>query len=234
MKFFKFFLDFIAPKKCYYCKKEWNFICEKCFYNIYNFEELCYVCQNFSKNFEVHETCKNENNIFYDKILILKHYKNKIIKNLIKDGKFYWKTEILEEFSYFMYEKFIENEKIIKLEDFLIISIPSYFLRKWKRWYNSSEVLAKSFSKISKIPYKKNILKKIKNTKQQSKLSKEQRLENLKNSFIINKKYLKNIKNKKILIIDDVVSTWATINEVSKILKTNWAQKIVWLVVASN
>lgn len=234
MKFLKIIFDFIAPKKCYSCKKEWHFICKNCFSKIYDFEEICYVCKKYSKNFEIHKNCKLENNIFYDKILVLKHYKNSLVQRLIKDGKFYGKKEILEEFSFFMYEKFIENEKIRKLDDFLVISIPSYFLRKWKRWYNSSEILAKSFANISKIKYEKNILKKVKNTKQQSKLDRKQRLVNLKNSFIINKKYLSTIKNKKILIIDDVVSTWATLNEISFILKQNWVEKIIWIIIASD
>lgn len=234
MQILKFIFDFIAPKKCYSCKKHWKFLCEDCLKIFYDFEEICYVCKNFSKNFEVHESCKKENTVFYDKILVLKHYKNKTIQKLIKDWKFYWKREILEEFWYYLYEKFIRNEKIRKLEDFLVVSIPSYFLRKWKRWYNSSEVLAKSFAKFSKINYKKNILKKVKQTKQQSKLTREQRLVNLKDSFKINKKYLNQIKDKKIIIVDDVISTWTTINEVSKILKESWASKIIWLIIASD
>lgn len=234
MNIFKIIFDFIAPKKCYSCKKEWHFICKECFLKFYDFEEKCYVCKKYSKNFDVHENCKIENNVFYDKILVLKHYKNPFIQKLIKDWKFYWKKEILEEFSFFMYEKFIENEKIRKLDDFLVISIPSYFLRKWKRWYNSSEILSKSFANISKIKYEKNVLKKIKQTKQQSKLNRKERLENLKNSFIINKKYLEKIKNKKILIIDDVISTWSTLNEVSSIFKQKWVEKIIWIIIASD
>lgn len=234
MKIFKFLLDIVSPKKCYSCKKEWCFICKECFSSFYEFEEKCYVCKKFSKNFEVHEFCKSEKNIFYDKILVLKHYKNQKIQKLIKDGKFYGKTEILEEFSYFMYEKFLENEKIDDLKDYLIISIPSYFLRRWKRWYNSSEILAKHFANFSKINYEKNILKKIKHTKQQSKLNRKERLKNLKNSFTINKFFFKKIKNKKILIIDDVISTWSTLNEISSILKQNSVEKIIWITIASD
>lgn len=232
MKIFKFLLDIVSPKKCYSCKKEWSFICEDCFSKIYDFEEKCYVCKKFSKNFEIHTDCKEK--VFYDKILVLKHYKNPLIQKLVKDWKFYGKTEILEEFSFFMCKKFFKNENTEKLDEFLVISIPSYFLRKLKRWYNSSEVLAKSFVKFSKINYEKNLLKKVKQTKQQSKLNRKERLENLKNSFELNKNFLKNIKNKKILIIDDVISTWSTLNEISSILKQNWVRKIIWITIASD
>ena len=74
----------------------------------------------------------------------------------------------------------------------------------------------------------------MRNTKQQSKLDRKTRLDNLKNSFTFNEKYLNLVKDKKVIIVDDVVSTWATINEISSILKQKWAKKIIWLVVASD
>lgn len=231
---FRFILDIISPKICYSCKKEWSFICEDCFSKIYDFEEKCYVCKKYSKNSENHRNCQVLNNVFYDKIIILKHYKNPLIKKLIKDWKFYNKKEILEELSFFLFKKFLESESVEKFDEYLVISIPSYFLRKWKRWYNSSEVLAKSFARYSNINYKKNTLKKVRNTKQQSKLDRKTRLDNLKNSFTFDEKYLNLVKDKKVIIVDDVVSTWATINEISSILKQKWAKKIIWLVVASD
>ena len=228
MKLFKFFLDLIAPKKCYSCKKEWHFICPDCFDKEINFASICYVCKWTTKNYEVHESCKNW--IYYDKVIILKHYKSKLISKLIKDAKFYNKKEILEEISFYLYDKFLLYVKIIKTGDFLITSVPSHFLRKFVRWYNSSDILAKNLSKISQIQYKNNILSKIKLTKQQSKLDRKNRINNLKDSFRINQ----SVKNKILIVIDDVISTWTTLNEVSKLLKQNWAKTVIWLIIASD
>ncbi|MDD2908036.1 MAG: phosphoribosyltransferase family protein [Candidatus Gracilibacteria bacterium] len=232
MKIFKFFLDLIAPKKCYSCNKEGHFICEKCFKLEYDFEEICYVCKGKSKKFEIHEPCKKD--IYYDKVIILKHYRSNLISKLIKDAKFYNKKEILEEVSYFLYDKFLLNEKIIKLEDYIIISTPSHFLRGLKRGYNTSDLLCREFSKISTINYKNNVLFKIKNTKQQSKMTRKNRLINLQNSFKINKKYIDIIKDKNAIIIDDVISTGTTLNELSNILKQNGVKKIIGLIIASD
>jgi predicted amidophosphoribosyltransferase len=52
-------------------------------------------------------------------------------------------------------------------------------------------------------------------------------LTNLDKAFKINKKYVDNIDKKYIIIVDDVISTGTTINEVSKILKQHNAQKII-------
>lgn len=233
MKIIDFLFDIISPKKCYSCWKIEDFLCEDCLLKIRDFEEKCYVCKKYSKNYENHKHCIENNNIFYNKILVLKHYKNFYIKRLVKQWKFYNKPKILEFFCEDLYKKFLENEKVKNLENYLVISVPSYFLRRLKRWYNSSEVLAKRFSKISKIKYK-NILKKVKQTKQQSKLSRQERLINLKDSFVFNKKFLDFVNWKNIIILDDVISTWSTINEISRILKQNWAEKIIWIMIASD
>ena len=42
------------------------------------------------------------------------------------------------------------------------------------------------------------------------------------------------IFEKNIIIVDDIISTWTTLNEMAKILKKNWAKKVIWLVIASD
>jgi len=116
----------------------------------------------------------------------------------------------------------------------IIMPVPLHFLKKWKRWYNQCEVLCESIEKELKVPYCKNILYKKKHTRQQSKLSKEKRLHNLKNSFAIPKNKLDIIDKKQIILVDDVVSTWSTLNEISKLLKNAWAEKVVCICMASN
>lgn len=232
MELTKFFLDLIAPKKCYSCKKEWHFICEKCLKEEREFKSICYVCKANSKNFEICKDCKDK--VYFDKVIILSHYSSKVISKLIKDWKFYGKKEIFDDFAWHLYNVFLTNQKVKSNKELLIVSVSSHFFRKLKRWYNSSEALCQAFSKISWIKMKKNIVKKVRNTLQQSKLSRKERLKNLENAFIINKRKVKFIKNKHIIILDDVISTGTTLNEISKILKEDWAQSVTWLIIASD
>ncbi len=232
MTIFKLLLDVIAPKKCYSCNKEWHFFCPQCQKSEYKFDSVCYVCKWNTLNYKVHDLCKKD--IYYDKIIILNHYKQKYTKKLIRDSKFYNKTSIYDDFTEFLYEKFLLNEKIIYKSDYIVTWVPSHFIKKIKRWYNWSQILAKNFSKISWIKYIPNILKKIKNTSQQSDLNRKQRLINLKWAYVFNNKFKSIIKWKNIIIIDDVISTWATINELSFLLKENQSNKIIWLIIASD
>lgn len=227
MKIYNFFLDLIAPKKCLCCKKQGYFLCFSCYSKIEKFSEICYVCKKYSKDFYVHDNCKD--NVYYDRVIILKHYKNYYINKLIKDWKFYNKKEVFFDFSIF-FLKLMSKEK---LDLFYIVSIPSHFTRKILRWYNSSEVLSICFSELVWLNYK-NILYKNKYTKQQSKLTKKERIFNLKDSFSIYKKYEDFIKWKNFIIMDDVISTWSTINEVSKMLKEKGANRVYSFVISSD
>jgi competence protein ComFC len=236
---FDFIKNIISPKKCYSCNTEWYFLCNNCFEKIENhyfFDEICYVCKNISKNFEVHDNCKKD--IFYDKTIIMSHYKINVIKKLIKDFKFYGKKDIIEDLWELLIEKVIkymsEELKDFKKENFIVISPPMAFFRKLKRWYNHSELIAKKISKELWFKYEKDIILKNKPTRQQSKLNKQDRLTNLVKGFKIDKNKLDIVDNKIVILVDDVISTWTTVNEISKILKQNKTIKVVVVAIASN
>lgn len=172
MKIIRFLKDILAPKRCYSCNNEWHFLCKKCFLKQDNYTSFCYVCKNKSNRFEVHKECYSW--IYFDNLIVLSHYKNKLIKKLIIDFKFYNKKDIWEDFAQFMWTKLLKlNLWILNNNDVLITSVPMNLFRKLKKWYNQSEILALELSKNLWIKYEKNILKRSKNTWQQALLSKK-------------------------------------------------------------
>ncbi|MCI8273702.1 MAG: ComF family protein [Clostridia bacterium] len=115
--------------------------------------------------------------------------------------------------------KFLENQRKsfenLKKYDIIII-VPISDKRKKERGYNQSELLAKEISKILLIEYSKQIIYKIKDTQPQSVLNKRQRQENVKGVY--EAKNIEKVRNKKILIIDDIYTTGNTVNECAKVL----------------
>lgn len=227
----KFLKNLIAPKKCYSCGQLWHFLCPECQQKQNNHKPFCYLCKKESANFKIHQTC-HDDDFFLDNLIVLTHYNNKIIKKLIKDSKYYWKKDILEDFSVYLWDLLLKN--IDKKEEYIIIPRPMFFIKKIFRWYNQAEILAKNIAKYVDMEFQNNIVKKIKYTKSQSKLHRWERLKNLENTFKINKKGISKIKEKKVIIVDDVVSTWTTINEIAKLLKQNWVNEVLWLIIASD
>ena len=100
------------------------------------------------------------------------------------------------------------------------------------RGYNQSELIAKELFKELDISYEKNNLIKIKDTKTQSKLNKTQRIENIKEAFII--KDDAKIKDKRVILVDDIYTTGNTVNECSKVLKKAGAKEIIVVTIAKD
>jgi ComF family protein len=232
MNIFQFLKDILWPKKCYSCHQEAYFLCPDCYDKIWSFSQICPVCKEQSRDFEVHFYCKNKF-VYYDKIIILTHYKNKVIKKLITDAKFHHKKDILEDFAVYLWNKlFCHIDE--KPQDIILIPTPIYFWKKLSRWYNQSEILAKNIWEMFHIEYNFKMIKKIKKTQAQSHLSKIERQENLQWSLIMKSKIGENLKQKTFIIVDDVFSTWTTINEMAKLLKQKWVKKVYGLCIASD
>ncbi|WP_322497505.1 ComF family protein [Candidatus Cyrtobacter comes] len=164
-----------------------------------------------------------------DQDIIIKSFANycSITSCLISDLKYNDKVEnvtLLSKFLYLAYQDFAE-------EIDLIIPIPMHWSDFYQRKYNHIGIIAKKLSILANKQMDFNSLVKIKKTKKQVNLSKKERMVNLKNAFtMINKK---NVIGKKILLIDDVVTTGSTLTECAKILLKNGASKVLGLTISS-
>ncbi len=102
-----------------------------------------------------------------------------------------------------------------------IVPIPLHWTRYASRGFNQSEIMAKVLSKELSIPVL-NALKRTKRTKFQSSLPVELRVENLRDAFSFVKPTKYNLpillKNKNILLVDDLCTTGATLQTAAKVL----------------
>lgn len=115
----------------------------------------------------------------------------------------------------------------------LISFIPLHPRKLHLRGYNQSQEIALELGKILQITVK-NLLEKKENTKAQAQVKNQQeRLQRMQGVFQIRAKYKNLIKDKRILLIDDVLTTGATLNAVSQTLKEAHAKTIIGLIVAS-
>ena len=106
----------------------------------------------------------------------------------------------------------------------LIVPVPLTWNRCRKRGYNQSALLAKTIGRAIGCPVVYNSLKRRNTTKSQVGLGKKHRHQNVRNAFHISRQEC--FENKRILLVDDVVTTGATITECAKTLKRSRALSV--------
>jgi len=113
-----------------------------------------------------------------------------------------------------------------------IIPVPLHKTKIRERGYNQSEFITKGLSEKLNIPLLADAISRTRYTKSQTKLNLKQRAENMKDAFKINDNKKELIKDKNIIVLDDVITTGATINECIQILRDSGANKIFALSLA--
>ncbi len=113
-----------------------------------------------------------------------------------------------------------------------IVPVPLHHSRKRERGYNQSEILAQKIGNLVGLPVITKALKRRKNTVSQTKLSPTQRKKNVIGAFSLCDS--SRLERKRVLVVDDVATSGATIGEVARTLVEAGAREVMACVVASS
>ncbi len=211
----KIILNLLFPIKCIGCKKDGEILCDMCLTQIQNAER---------------ETERE--------ILAVFDYRNDLIKKAIWELKYHHKKYIGERLGEILYESLIEEISSLRNfslgEKIIIIPVPVSNKKQQTRGYNQSFSIALGFLKrdnYKNFQIENNLVSRIKDNIPQARLSnRKDRLQNIKGAFEIKDK--NTIKNRIVIIIDDVTTTGGTINEIIKLSKEKGAKKVIGFTIA--
>ena len=113
-----------------------------------------------------------------------------------------------------------------------LIPVPLHWFRLLKRGYNQAELLAKEVSRHSGVPVYNDVLKRSRATASQGHLSAAEREQNVKNAFKVHPKHAALIRNKNVLLVDDVMASGTTLRHCTKALLKAGAREVNILVLA--
>ena len=147
----------------------------------------------------------------------------KTLQKLIRGLKYHRQKDLAFYLAKFMYEYW---SKLGIEGEFQVIPVPLHENRIKKRKYNHMELVAEEFCKMSGYSTNYTLIKRIKDTKPQYKLSRTERLNNLKDAFEVD---LTRYTGGRILILDDICTTGATFEEMIETLKSKGIADIVCL-----
>lgn len=201
------------------------FLCESCVASLsVHQEQHCPQCQSISALGAVCESCRNKPEWALDGLFVIAPYCQKsLLQTCIKTMKYgaaHRLGVILGD--WMAWHTCLPGE-------FVILPVPLHPLRERKRGYNQAQLLANRVAKQNGLTVSAG-LKRLHNTEPQAQLNRNDRLKNLLNSFESSENPA--FANKKVVLVDDVCSTGATLNECAKALRQKGVQNIWGLVLA--
>jgi len=165
-------------------------------------------------------------------------YRHPPLKKALWLFKYKGKKNLAEEFAGVVYGKIMEElSELMIMENFrkpFLVPIPLSKNRHRERGYNQAELICRELLKLDtdkNFTFENNILIKSKNTEHQARIhNRAERLQNIVGSFTV--KNPAGIKGRNIILIDDILTTGATLSEARKTLKHAGAKKIIAFTVA--
>lgn len=217
MEYFKSAFEIIFPTRdiCFFCKVDEEIIYE-------------YICKDCRKKLDIVNKEVVLDPLWVDRCFYTTIY-DRFMKEIIKRFKFNDASYLYKPLAALMLST-IYKEGLDKQID-LVTFVPSHRRKEAIRGYNQTELLAAFISKKLNIPIFKGLLK-VKITKDQHFLDGGERERNLSGAFLVKRK--KEIKDKRILLIDDILTSGSTIQECSRVLKENEAKTIIALALTSS
>lgn len=209
-KFKKFLLDALFPVECLGCHQIGEIVCQKCLDKII-------VLNKWKPNL-----------YSLEKIVVIFDYQQPLLKKAIKSFKYSpYNLNILKRLSP-LFIKCLKQSSLplnyLTKNKFILVPIPLSKQKLAKRGFNQADLIAQELATAFNWPLKKS-LKKIKNTPSQTNLSREQRKLNVQNVFKAQGKIVPNI-----ILIDDILTTGATLEQAAKTLYQAGAKEI-WAIV---
>lgn len=199
-------LTYLFPQWCRVCNGEGSFLCATCKGNLHH---------------EIKKSDEEKMSFFY-----CTHYSARAAQELVRLCKYHF----LKPAGVMMGEMMglawqFEKERLPTID--AVIPLPLHSKRFAERGFNQAEIIAKKFGEIVGIPVRPNILVRVKMTQPQVDLKGDERMKNVANAFEVTRMF-----HGSILLIDDVITTGATMREAMSALHCVGAQKVYGLAFA--
>ncbi|MDD3480884.1 MAG: ComF family protein [Patescibacteria group bacterium] len=214
--------DLLFPPYCISCTQVGSFLCPKCSKEIVRLSvQYCPFCRKPIRNGQTCPDCKEGHHL--TGCVAYGYYKNPILKEVIHNFKYEGVTSLSDILAPYLCG--LVREEKIKFD--IVVAVPITIKRLNDRGYNQAEILARKVAQELKETYFEG-LKKQKETKPQVGLKRRERISNLRGAFLVEG----SVKAKRILLIDDVLTTGSTLDECARVLKKAGAKEVYGLVLA--
>lgn len=213
MNLFELLIDILAPLECLGCSSEGSLLCNNCSARLSVSGSHCYSCRKPTANYAVCTDCKARSSLSH--VYVATTYSG-IAKDIL------WQLKLAGVRSS---ARLIAN-KIAPLISYqpqtLLVPTPTATGRARQRGYDQANLIARELSRISGMP-RGNLLARSGQTHQHG-LSRKQRLRQLDQAY--RAVHSSRFRGKHIILIDDVITTGATLESAARVLVNAGAKSV--------
>jgi len=220
--FFQFWLDCLFPKQCFVCQNEGEYLCSACFDKIELAQNKCFICNKETQCQGICQSCQEQTAI--DALIIATPYDNNVAGKIVEALKYNYLEETVQPLVDLLDKQIKLQELEPLIQNKVFVPIPLHKKRYLARGFNQSELLARALALKYKGIIRIDLIKRKRFTRQQAKLTRRERLDNIKEAFVLNGSMG---RVKEIVLIDDVITTGGTMAEAARTLKQAGVEKII-------
>lgn len=226
-------LDLLLPPQCCGCGTTGMILCTVCADTLVRIPPQCFVCHAWVPRTEhapPGRTCKRcrPHSAVYA-FLSPFSYQQNAMRELVHDLKYRRNREVASLFAD-MLASHLATMRVTFSKDAVLVPVPLHKSRERERGFNQSFLVAKILGEKLGIEVRPDVLKKLKKTVPQMSLFRQERLKNLSGTFAIQNPL--SARGKTIILVDDVKTTGATLEEAARVLKRAGAKQIWAITVA--
>lgn len=203
-----------APHDCLVCQREGAILCDWCIWDACpSVSSRCYRCKNVSIDFAVCNVCQKQSKLSRVWVRTDYAYHARELVHIMKFGRAQSACKTIAK---------LINDTLPFLDDYIITYIPTATTRARQRGYDHARLMAAALARARTLPCY-GLLARLGQSRQVG-AKKAYRTKQLKDSFWVTRPDM--VKGKKILLIDDVVTTGATLEEAARMLKRAGAESV--------
>ena len=201
-------------------------ICLQCSYELSRFEKhICAFCWDKLQRtyFEAYEVPSGMDQLFWGRIPLIETFalyffeKEKPIQDILHALKYQFKAPLGRHFGEVMGTTILKSNKYKTIE--ALIPVPIHPQKRFLRGYNQSELLAEGMATILEIPILRDVVLKKANNASQTRKNRFLRWDNASEQFCLGNK---GIHYRHVAIVDDVITTGATLEAMAQLLRSHY------------
>ena len=215
--------DFLGTFDNHWCRDCWRqlcpeptSICKKCGASLFHENPLqdgCSLCHDFDFRFAQAVVIANYQGLLQELVIRMKNQHDE---------------QLAVQLGNILAFQILQSDFLDELN--LTVPVPTHWFRRLRRGFSAAEVIAERIAKICNIPHSSQVVRCVRQTKKQGTLSTSGRFKNVRGAFEVCPHT--NVRGLTILLIDDVITSGATTNELAQVLLRKGAAKVYVGVIA--